>query len=117
MVNEDLGNITRLQLDQMISTLESMPIGLPLVWLYVWDIMRSEYESMSYDEGYTESNPLFGIDDVWNALWVTPVFSLEFGPEELSEHIREWLMDNKFILDSELDGESEDMVESTSEEV
>lgn len=96
----DLGVKTRMQLDQMIEQMKSMQISLPLVWLYVWDVIRSEYEDMSNDD-YTEVNTEFNIDDVWNAFWLNPVFSLEYGPEELSEHVRDWLTENSFILDKE----------------
>lgn len=99
----DKGQKVRLQLDQMINTMETMQVGLPLVWLYVWDVIRSEYVSMSDDE-YTQANPDFDLDDVWNALWNKPVFSLEFGPESLSEHVRDWLMTNDFIVDISEEG-------------
>lgn len=96
----DLGIKTRMQLDQIINQMESMQVSLPLVWLYVWDVIKSEYESMSNDD-YTEANADYSIDDVWNALWLNPVFSLQYGPEELSEHVRDWLMEKSFILDKD----------------
>ena len=108
----------RNDLDLMIDKLSSMPIGVPLVWLYVWDVIKSSYDVMSDDEGYTMANPNYSIDDVWDLLWSRPIFTLEFGVEQLDEEIRDWLIDNEFIIDcSELDGESEDMLESTGEEV
>lgn len=96
----DLGVVTRMQLDQIIDQMQSMRVSLPLVWLYVWDVIRSEYVYMSDDE-YTEANPEFTLDDIWNAFWINPVFTLEFGPEELSEHVRDWLAQNSFILDKD----------------
>ena len=96
----DLGVKTRMQLDQIINQMESMQVSLPLVWLYVWDVIKSEYESMSNDD-YTEANADYSIDDVWNALWLNPVFSLQYGLEELSEHVRDWLMEKSFILDKD----------------
>ena len=108
----------RSELDQMISKLGKMPIGVPLVWLYVWDVITNSYDVMSDDDGYTMANPNKSIDDVWDLLWSSPVFSLEWGVEQLDEEIRDWLIDNEFIIDcSELDGESEDMLQSTGEEV
>lgn len=112
------GNDVRAELDQMISKLGELNVGVPLVWLYVWDVIKSSYDVMSNDEGYTMANPDYSIDDVWDLLWSRPIFTLEFGVEQLDEEIRDWLIDNEFIIDcSELDGESEDMLESTGEEV
>lgn len=111
------GNDIRADLDLMIDKLKTMPVGLPLVWLYVWDVIKYSYEIMSEDDEETMANPNKSIDDVWELLWSNPVFSLEYGPEDLDEHVRDWLINNEFIIDVELDGESEDMLQSTGEEV
>ena len=111
-MHEDLGNITRLQLDQMINQFKGMEVAMPLIWLYVWDVVKESYEDLSW--GYTKANPDKNLDDVWNELWSNPVFSLEYGTEQLYEHVRDWLIDHDFILG--VDGESEDMIESTREE-
>jgi len=112
------GNDVRAELDQMIDKLSSMPIGVPLVWLYVWDVIKSSYDVLSNDEGYTMANPNKSIDDVWDLLWSSPVFTLEYGVEQLDDEIRDWLIHNEFIIDvEELDGESEDMLQSTGDEV
>lgn len=97
----------RKDLDQMIDKLSSMPIGVPLVWLYVWDVIKNSYDVMSHDEGYTIANPDYSIDDVWDLLWSSPIFSLEWGVEQLDEEIRDWLINNEFIIPSEFDGDEE----------
>jgi hypothetical protein len=108
----------RHELDQMISKLGQLNVGLPLVWLYTWDVITNSYDVMSNDEGYTKANPDYSIDDVWDELWSAPFGSLEFGPEALDEDVRDWLINSKFIIDvEELDGEDEDMLQSTGEEV
>lgn len=95
----DRGQKIRMQLDQMIDTLKGMDVGLPLVWLYTWDLMRSAYIDMSEDaEVYTRGNPEFNIDDVWNKLWEEPFGSIEYGAEQLDEDIRNWLISNNFII-------------------
>ena len=107
----------RNDLDQMIAKLGEIPVGLPLVWLYVWDVITTEYASMSLDDpSETIANPGYSIDDVWNELWTNPVFSLEYGPEDLNEHVRDWLMDKQFIISSEVDGDGENVIESSGEE-
>jgi hypothetical protein len=97
------GNDIRADLDQMIDKLKTMPVGLPLVWLYVWDVIKYSYEIMSEDDEETMANPDKTLDDVWNSLWTNPRFSLEFGVEQLDEEIRDWLIDEEFIIS--VDGE------------
>ena len=41
------GNDVRAELDQMISKLGELNVGVPLVWLYVWDVIKSSYDVMS----------------------------------------------------------------------
>lgn len=105
--DHDRSQRTRMQLDQMISTLSSMEVSFSLTWLYVWDIMKYKYSSMSEDNGFHKANPKYTIDDVWNALWRDPRFTLEYGVEQLDDDISDWLIENEFILDDE-DMEEED---------
>jgi hypothetical protein len=97
----DRSQRVRMQLDQMISTLESMEVSFSLTWLYVWDVMKYRYGSMSEDNGYHKANPKFTIDDVWNGLWLDPRFTLEYGVEQLDDEISDWLIEKEFILDDE----------------
>lgn len=104
MVNENLGNEVRQGLDEMIDKLSQMPIGLPLVWLYIWDVIKSQYQSYSADAfDFYVINSEYTIDDVWNKLWAEPQFSLEYGLEALDDHIADWLVSNKFIIETEPD--------------
>lgn len=97
----DRSQRVRMQLDQMISTLNSIDVSFSLTWLYVWDIMRYKYEIMSDDDGFHKANPKFTIDDVWNALWLDPRFTLEYGVEQLDDEISDWLIANDFIIEDE----------------
>ena len=97
-VDHDLGIKIKMQLNQISSTLSNMPIGQPLVWLYVWDTIRSMYDDCSSDI-YT-TRPGLELDEVWNELWVNhPGFSLEYGPEALEEQIFEWMINLDYIVD------------------
>ena len=113
-IDFDKGTRVRMQLDQMINQLQGMDVGLALVWLYVWDVMKDSYKSMCEDNDYTKANPDKTLDDVWTALWESPSFSLEFGVEALDEDIRDWLMTNEFILDVEDD---EDLTDDDDDEI
>ena len=111
-VTYDKGIKVRMQLDQMINQFNGMEIGMPLVWLYVWDVIKQTYDEWSLEEDI-KVNPDKNLDDVWNELWSNPVFSLEYGTEQLYEHVQDWLVVHEFVIG--VDGESEDMVESTRE--
>jgi hypothetical protein len=97
----DRGQKVRLQMDQIINQIQGLEVAFPLTWVYVWDMIKYKYQEMAEDIGYTVINPDKSIDDVWNALWTNPVFSLEYGIEQLDDDISAWLMSNKFILDED----------------
>jgi hypothetical protein len=97
----DRGQKVRLQMDQIINQIQGLEVAFPLTWVYVWDMIKYKYQEMAEDVEYTVINPEKSIDDVWNALWANPVFSLEYGIEQLDDDIRDWLMSNKFIVDLE----------------
>lgn len=96
------GLVARMQLDQMIDQLEKMDIGMPLTWLYIWDVIKHQYGTYApgSDETYI-TNPEYTLDDVWDSLWSHPQFSLEYGLEQLDEEVLEWLFENKFVLETE----------------
>lgn len=104
------GLVARMQLDQMIDQLEKMDIGMPLTWLYIWDVIKHQYGTYApgSDETYI-TNPEYTLDDVWDSLWAHPQFSLEYGLEQLDEEVLEWLFENNFISETEdLEGEESD---------
>jgi hypothetical protein len=95
----DRGQKVRLQMDQIINQIQGLEVAFPLTWVYVWDMIKYKYQEMAEDVGYTVINPDKSLDDVWNALWANPVFSLEYGIEQLDDDVRDWLMSNNFIVD------------------
>lgn len=101
--DRELGDKVRFQLDQMVDMLNAMPIGMSLVWLWSWDIIRSKYEYYweEQDEEYVR-NPLYTIDNVWEELWANiPEFTLEYGAEQIDNDITDWMMDKEFIIPRE----------------
>lgn len=120
MVNENIGPQIKMQLDQMINTLKGMPIGAPLVWLWVWDIISDKYDMYKETNEFndyivTEDTTL---DVIWEKLWANPPteFTLEYGAEYVDEAILDWMIDNDFIAaledDGWLDDEDSDDVQS-----
>ena len=63
-IDHDHGVKVQLQLSQISTHLRNLPMGQPLVWLYVWDVVKSTYADMSNDDGYTTVNSDYCIDDV-----------------------------------------------------
>jgi hypothetical protein len=104
----DKGQRVRMQLDQIINQITSLDIGFPLTWVYVWDMVKYRYSSMSEDNGFHMANPDKTIDDVWQALWANPRFTLEYGIEQLDDDIADWLIEHKFIVEWEEGLEEED---------
>ena len=81
----------------IIDQISHLPVGLPLVWVYVWDVIKDEY---------TGDNE----ELVWDKFWETSDkegWTLEYGTEVLYEHVLDWLIDNDFNS-SEDEEEEED---------
>ena len=120
MVNKDLGPQTKMQLDQIINTLKGMPIGAPLVWLWVWDVVSDKYDTYKEPNEYNEYVVTEGItlDNIWEKLWDNPPteFTLEYGAEYVDEAIQDWMIDNDYLAaleeDNWLDDEDSDDVQS-----
>lgn len=108
MVNKDLGPQTKMQLDQIIKTLNGMPIGAPLVWVWVWDIISDKYNTYKEPNEYNEYVVTEGItlDNIWEKLWANPPteFTLEYGAEYVDEAIQDWMIDNDYLATLEEDG-------------
>ena len=104
----DRGVKIRMQLDQMVDTLNGMDVGLSLVWLWVWDVIRSKYELYSADDFgsdfvVTDNTTL---DVIWNKLWENPPadFTLEYGAEAVDEAILDWMIEEEFLAALDDDG-------------
>ena len=108
MVNKDLGPQTKMQLDQIIKTLNGMPIGAPLVWVWVWDIISDKYNTYKEPNEYNDYVVTEGItlDNIWEKLWANPPteFTLEYGAEYVDEAIQDWMIDNDYLATLEEDG-------------
>jgi hypothetical protein len=124
VVNKDLGPQTKMQLDQIINTIKGMPIGAPLVWLWVWDVVSDKYDTYKEPNEYNDYVVTEGItlDNIWEKLWANPPteFTLEYGAEYVDEAIQDWMIDNDFLAaleeDNWLDDEdSDDESDNTTE--
>jgi hypothetical protein len=107
-ITYDRGQKVRMQLDQMVNTLNGMDVGMSLVWLWAWDLIRDKYSSYEFVTENSDYIVINGVtlDNIWEKLWVNPPadFTLEYGAEQMDEAVLDWMIDNEFIAVLEEDG-------------
>ncbi|CAB4185377.1 hypothetical protein UFOVP1119_40 [uncultured Caudovirales phage] len=121
--DQDLQDQTRMQdtyrdIEDIIDKISVLPVGQPLVWVYVWDVVRQLWTDIM--EGQEEEYcTAMDLDEVWELFWLQADvngFTLEYGTEDLYEAVREWMIDSE-IIDEAVDEDEDDMIESEKEEV
>ena len=84
------------KLNECISILESTDLGLSLVWLWTWDVIKYNMKDEDFVCTVTE-------DEMWDHLCKAVDegrgFSLEYGAEQLSDDVRDWMTDNGYLVD------------------
>jgi hypothetical protein len=99
------------EIEDIIAKITKLPVGLPLVWVYAWDVARDLYTSIQegQEEEYCVSED---IEDVWAMFWEDADkngFSLQYGAEDLYEAIRDWMIDRGIIDEVPEEEEEEDV--------
>ena len=115
----DLQEKTRMEdvykdINHIIDQITVLPVGQPLVWVWVWDVVKSTYEDFKSEDEFTINKD---IEEVWSLFWTGADhngFTLEYGTEDLYEHIRDWMIDESIIV--ELDNDQDDDIESDEED-
>ena len=91
------------KLNQCIDILESTNLGLPLVWLWTWDIIKYNMNDDEFKCTVTE-------DEMWihlcNAIEAGHGFSLEYGADQIWEDVRDWMIENEYLLEPEDEDEN-----------
>jgi hypothetical protein len=99
------------KLNECIKILESTDLGLSLVWLWTWDVIKYNMQDADFVCTVTE-------DQMWEhlceAVEAGQGFSLEYGAEQLSEDVRDWMMSRGYLVDP-TDVEEEDEEEDEDE--
>jgi hypothetical protein len=107
-ITYDRGQKVRMQLDQMVNTLNGMDVGMSLVWLWAWDLIRDKYKTYEFIDESSDYTVVNGVtlDNIWEKLWANPPadFTLEYGAEQMDEAVLDWMIDNEFIAVLEEDG-------------
>jgi hypothetical protein len=92
----------------MVDHLNNMPIGMSLVWLWVWDLIRDKYKNYEFIDEMSDYvvTPGTTLDIIWEKLWGNPPsdFTLEYGAEQIDEAILDWMIDNEFLSAVDEDG-------------
>ena len=110
----DLQEQTRMQdvykdISFIIDKIGQLGVFPPLVWVWSWDVTKSTYEDFKEDPEYRVTVEL---DQVWEQFWIDADkngFSLEYGVEDLSDAVRDWLIDSGIVEElSEEEDEDED---------
>ena len=114
MSDMDLQEKTRMldtynEIEDIIGKITKLSVGLPLVWVYAWDVARDLHRSIQEgaEEEYCVAEDL---EDVWQMFWEDADkngFSLEYGAEDLHEAIRDWMFDRGIIDEVPEDEEEE----------
>ena len=97
------------KLNKCLEILESTDLGLSLVWLWTWSQIKWNMDDLEFKCTVTE-------DEMWNhlceAVEAGMGFSLEFGAEQLSEDVRDWMFSRGYLVDPEDEDEEDDGSES-----
>jgi hypothetical protein len=104
----DRGVKIRMQLDQIVNTLNGMEVSMSLVWLWTWDMIRDKFNNYSQDDFSMEYAITEGttLDKIWDTLWANPPgdFTLEYGAEAMDDAIQDWLIEQEFVAFLDDDG-------------
>lgn len=93
------------KLNECIKILESTDLGLSLVWLWTWDTIKYKLQDEDYVVVSTEDQVW---EDLCKAVEAGHGFSLEYGAEQLSEDVLDWLMERGHINDPEAEPDEEE---------
>lgn len=115
----DRGVKIKMQLDQIVNTLNGMDISMSLVWLWSWDLIRDKFDNYSNDDFSNEYTITEGttLDVIWEKLWGNPPadFTLEYGAEQMDEAVHDWMIENEFIASLDEDQWLDDEEDSDEE--
>jgi hypothetical protein len=105
-------------INQIVDNVGALKVFPSLVWVWVWDVIKNMKDTNPDVTPYGPAQDyafVGDLKDVFNALWDqvdSTGFTLEYGVDDLDEAIRDWLIENNFLLslddDGWLDDEEED---------
>lgn len=95
---------THQQLNKMIDICSEMSVGLSMVWLWTWSTIKDYYD----DEDLIIKDEETVFAALWKAVGDGYGFSLEYGAEQHSDDVRDWMFDKELMVLAEDEEEEED---------
>ena len=93
------------KLNECLDILDSTDLGLSLVWLYTWSIIKDLMDGGDWLSTQTE-------DQMWDNLCEAVEsgygFSLEYGSQQMHDDVLEWMLNRDYLLDPEEEDEEEE---------
>ena len=92
------------QLNKLIDGLKEVNAFPPLVWLWVWDMVKDRLDLYAQSEDNHEeyvTNSNLTEKEVFDLFWEDAdknAFSLEYGLESLDEAIFDWMVERDIII-------------------
>ncbi len=87
------------EIEDIIEKISKIPVGMPLIWVYAWDVARDLYRD--FQEGQEDEYCVtMDESEVWELFWTQADkngFTLEYGSEHLYESIRDWMIDQGIV--------------------
>lgn len=95
------------KLNKIVDDISDVSVFPSLVWVWCWDVIRSLYKDYHdfEDDEYTIK---MSLEDIFKLFWAgadNNGFTLEYGSEEVFEHIRSWMIDNDILVSVESEQE------------
>ena len=100
MVNENLGDELYDKFNSILDDLQTIPVGRPLGWLFVWDTIRDVVlevtDAVDGDSAWGDLLMAPGVDlkKVWDTFWSTPWGGLDIEGSDVVD----WLVKENLIL-------------------
>ena len=83
---------TYVRIENIVDQIGNLGVFPPLVWVWTWDVAKSMLTNFTEDEDYKVT---MTEKEVWKLFWEQADengFTLEYGVEDLDEHVSDWLI-------------------------
>jgi len=89
-------------IEEILEKIGNLTIFPRIVWVWTWNVVKDMYEDFKDggDPFYCVSED---IETVWTMFWEDADkngFTLEYGPDALSEQVRDWLIDSGIVIET-----------------
>ena len=111
----DLQEKTRMQdtyvkIEEIIEKIRQLGAFPPLVWVWAWDVAKDMYIDFR-DGGDPEYCVTVDEEELWELFWRDAEkngFTLEYGVDDLHDHIRDWMFERNIVEDTPEEEDEED---------